>query len=69
MFRFQNLIPHDGFLRFICDGWQAREHEESDDRAINLKILAYFDEIELCNPLGSHTKIHKLGNNSFLHSV
>ncbi len=26
-----------------------------------LQIIAYYDEIELCNPLGSSTKIHKLG--------
>ena len=26
-----------------------------------LQIIAYFDELELCNPLGTHTKKHKLG--------
>ena len=31
----------------------------TDERAI--QIIAYYDEIELCNPLGSNTKVHKLG--------
>lgn len=26
-----------------------------------IEIIAYYDEIELCNPLGSHTKVHKQG--------
>ena len=26
-----------------------------------LQIIAYFDEVELCNPLGTHVKKHKLG--------
>ena len=26
-----------------------------------LQIIAYFDELEVCNPLGSHVKKHKLG--------
>lgn len=57
-------VSYDNFLRYICDGWQAKEHEESinhGDNIINLKVLAYFDEIEVCNPLGSHSKVHKLG--------
>ena len=38
-------------LQFISDGWQAKEHEVSREQcACNLKILAYFDEIEICNP-------------------
>lgn len=26
-----------------------------------LQIIAYFDEIEVCNPLGSRSGVHKLG--------
>ncbi len=26
-----------------------------------IQVIAYYDEIELCNPLGSSTKKHKLG--------
>lgn len=32
---------------------------KTDKHAIQL--IAYFDEVELCNPLGSNTKKHKLG--------
>ena len=26
-----------------------------------LQLIIYFDEIEVCNPLGSHAGVHKLG--------
>ena len=26
-----------------------------------LQVLFYYDELETCNPLGSKTKVHKLG--------
>lgn len=26
-----------------------------------LQIIAYFDELEVCNPLGGQAEIHKLG--------
>lgn len=26
-----------------------------------MQIIAYFDELEICNPLGAHTKTHKVG--------
>lgn len=26
-----------------------------------LQVIAYFDEVEVCNPLGSRMKTHKLG--------
>ena len=26
-----------------------------------LQIMLFYDELELCNPLGSSTKVHKLG--------
>ena len=27
-----------------------------------LQIILYYDELELCNPLGTSAKIHKIGN-------
>ena len=43
-----------------CDGSVFRTHPifSTDKRAI--QVIAYVDEIELCNPLGSSTKKHKL---------
>ncbi len=48
-------------MRDMCDGSVFKEHPvfKGDNKAI--QIIAYYDEIELCNPLGSSTKKHKLG--------
>lgn len=57
------LSPHcssDGFLRDVCDGQQGGQYPFSQYGF--LQIMAYWDEIEVCNPLGSRMKIHKLGN-------
>ena len=53
----QTHSSSDGFLRDIVDRWQSKEHDVSE---ISLKVAAYFDKIEVCNPLGSHVKVHKL---------
>lgn len=31
------------------------------DNQSALQVIAYFDELEICNPLGSITKIYKVG--------
>jgi len=31
-----------------------------------LQIFLYFNELEVCNPLGSKVKIHKLGMHAFI---
>lgn len=48
-------------LTDICDGSVFKTHPtfKLDKQAI--QIIAYYDEVELCNPLGSNTKKHKLG--------
>lgn len=53
----QTHSSSDGFLRDFVDRWQSKEHDVSE---ISLKVAAYFDKIEVCNPLGSHVKVHKL---------
>ena len=52
---------NDGIMRDLCDSSIFKRHPcfSTDNRAI--QIIAYFDEVELCNPLGSNTKIHKFG--------
>ena len=42
----------DGILRDFCDGTACRDHLELCNQA-TLQIIAYFDELEICNPLGS----------------
>ena len=44
----------------MCDGSVFKEHPVFSHSAHAIEIIAYYDEIELCNPLGSHTKVHKL---------
>ena len=44
----------------MCDGSVFQTHPlfSSDPSAV--QIIAFFDELELCNPLGTHVKKHKL---------
>ena len=51
----------DQLLRDICDGRQYQDHKLESHDGPNLHILAYFNEVEICNPLESKAKIHKLG--------
>lgn len=52
---------NDNVVGDICDSKHASSHAlwGSDPHA--LQIILYFDELELCNPLGSSRKAHKLG--------
>ena len=51
----------DGTIRDFCDGTEFQKSSlfSSDDTAFQL--ILYYDELELCNPLGSHKKKHKIG--------
>lgn len=54
-------IHADGKIQDFCDGTIFANHPifSSDEHA--LQIIAYYDELEICNPLGSHIKKRKLG--------
>ena len=61
---FQIEHPHsrdDGLLGDYCDGEDFKSHPlfSSDPHA--LQILLFFDELEVCNPLGSRANKHKIG--------
>ena len=43
------------------DGSQFKEHLLYKDHPEALQIHLYFDELEVCNPLGSRALKHKLG--------
>lgn len=47
----------------FCDGEYFRSHSLFSKHRTALQIYFYFDELEVCNPLGSKAKKHKLGNN------
>ena len=44
-----------------CDGETFATHPLFSVHRDALQIILYFDEVELCNPLGSKVKVHKLG--------
>jgi len=50
----------DDFCYDTCDGDFIRSHRlYADDRNF-LQFLLFCDDLELCNPIGAHTKIHKI---------
>ena len=50
-----------GTKRDMCDGSIFKSHPVFKEDKKAIQIVAYYDEIELCNALGSKTKKHKMG--------
>ena len=50
----------DGILADFCDFPKFKSHPLFGKKPNALQILLFFDECELCNPLGSFRKKHKL---------
>ena len=56
--------PHnsnDDVLRDVMDGDFFKQHPIFSQDLYALQILAYYDDLEVANPLGSKSKIHKIG--------
>lgn len=51
-----------GYLGDYCDGKLFHENLLFQEDPCALQIQLYYDELEVCNPLGSKAKKHKLGN-------
>lgn len=51
----------DDYLEDFCDASKAIHHSLFADNGMALQLILYFDELEICNPLGSARKKHKLG--------
>lgn len=51
----------DGVIADVCDGELFQKHPLFQQHENALQLLAYFDEIEVCNPLAGHAGVHKLG--------
>ena len=49
-------IHNNELLEDFCDGTLFKEHPLFSCDPYALQIIAYFDELEVCNPLGSHVK-------------
>ncbi|XP_034057976.1 uncharacterized protein LOC117536966 isoform X2 [Gymnodraco acuticeps] len=50
----------DGFLYDIVDGSLFKSHPLFSIKPTALQLILYTDEIEICNPLGSHASVNKL---------
>ena len=48
-------------LNDMCDGSVFKNHPIFKFDKQEIQLNAYYDEVELCNPLGSYTKKHKIG--------
>ena len=51
----------NGLLGDYCDGSNFQKHPLYSSEKNALQILLYYDEVEICNPLGTKVKQHKLG--------
>ena len=63
--QFKVKVDHcrnDNFLEDFCDGKKAMSHPLFSSKVLSLQLIMYFDELEVCNPLGSSRKKHKLGS-------
>ena len=53
---------NDGTVADYCDSKHFFSHVLWGSDPSALQINLYFDELELCNPLGASRKLHKIGN-------
>ena len=51
----------DGLLADYCDGSDFRCHSLYSWEKNSLQVMIYYDDVEVCNPLGTKVKLHKLG--------
>lgn len=58
------LNPHfseSNELKDFCDGEHFKSHPLFSTNPTSLQIIAYYDELEVVNPIGSYIAKHKLG--------
>ena len=56
----QSHFSKEGFLFDICDGDCFKNNQIFQEHPDGLQIILYHDEVEVCNPLGTHTGKHKI---------
>lgn len=62
IFQCPSRIHNDGD---VCDGKVFQSHPIFSNDPLTLQLILFYDEVEVCNPLGTHVKKHKLGILSF----
>ena len=50
-------------MKDYCDGSEFKQHPLFSGHVNSLQLF-YYDDTEICNPLGSKRSIHKLGMSS-----
>ena len=55
----------DGVMRDFGDGLFVKEHPIFSKYPNALQVVLYYDDLEICNPLGSSAGKHKLGNQTY----
>ena len=51
----------DDLIEDYCDGSACRTHPLFSVDPTALQVMLYYDDVEVCNPIGSRAKRHKLG--------
>ncbi len=51
-------------LEDYCDGQVCRAHPLFSVHVSALQVFFYYDDLEVCNPLGSKAKVHKIGKST-----
>ena len=54
----------DGNIGDYCDGELYRSIQLFKEHPNALQLVMYFDEVEVCNPLGPQSGVHKLGKSN-----
>ena len=52
---------NESVISDFCDGSHFRTHPLFSIPVPSLQVFLYYDEVELCNPLGSKRTKHKIG--------
>ena len=53
---YRYFVGEDGLMSDYCDGTVYKSHSLFSSVFSSLEILAYYDDVEVCNPLGSRAK-------------
>ena len=60
MYSMQRSPNTNCYLSDLCDDNQFKKHPLFSCDSKRLQIMVYYNEVEVFNPLGKKTKIHKL---------
>lgn len=53
----------DDIVEDFCDSIHAKSHPLFGNNKTALQLMLFYDDLEVCNPIGSSRKKHKIGIN------